>query len=999
VDQVVQECPLKKGAIWTLVKDDTGKGVATIEFSGPGTKKSDDAGFASFDPLSENTYPVTATTPLPDGVKEDFHLPEPITKQVPVKIGQITQVIFQLKRRPTPTISTVLPKIVLVKHDYQGKDKPPVKVHRIPVKLGYEGDHDGVGELSCDHPEHIKVFDKEDDTVEKALPWKINADELKGKTVYVEGKEASGSVGGTELKLTLKEGTIPPKKDDATEKITCVLLKLDIYKARPEDNSDPVIVEEAKKIDPGRAVLVQGTTDKRLWAQRAKLVVAKAKPADYAGKLILKPITDAVQVFAADKETPAAGQTALSGDGLKFPNGGIDEAKGTTLWVQGKTKSAKLSDTGWTVEIEDLPDKEGDRVTMTVIKAELALYKSRTDVKATVPRPSAFSDDDKFDKGRYVHWQDGAFHQGRALIVVKKVEPDDFEGKLVLTCFDSTHKPSYSATKAVTPKVKVFEEEVAASGQAAKAFPFEIDHPKTYPADGKEFWVEGATVSAALADAELRLGVQEIDNGCDRVEFTVVKFKKIKADIPSTPAQQVRNVGNGGASNSPVPRHELLLADPPADKNYDEDFGTNEPLVLIEDSVTGADPVKMTVEIEPAGLDIPVRWSRQRDKTATTGDHQDIRALKGNDDLTLTRKGDGADALEATLLLDNVGSFYIRPFIDCNDNDTFEHNTDTGARIDRDPFIIMTLVVIRVVGVVNNSVSSNASFDAAQATVPGINYNGGQPANVSTGDFAGTGNDAVSMDATARVIGGGADGKRGLDKLFAGWLNNETNAATSPGPGGLGEDVTHHYQRPIPPAPPPPTPAPPPPPVIRTRCYWEMDGAEISGPMLDSGAYGAPGTQGTGGNTCTGTAATNDNPIAKTDDPSGVGQRWQVTNVDSPGGGITPVAATDALATVRRFKFNIDFQCGLVFWTNRNGVAGPDDYPACRLYVTVQTNTWNIRLESTFDDAFTETVVVARAVTFNKDGSPTRTATPVAGSGLESRRPDGLDQLQADVVF
>ena len=178
-----------------------------------------------------------------------------------------------------------------------------------------------------------------------------------------------------------------------------------------------------------------------------------------------------------------------------------------------------------------------------------------------------------------------------------------------------------------------------------------------------------------------------------------------------------------------------------------------------------------------------------------------------------------------------------------------------------------------------------------------------------------------------------------------------------------------------------------------------MDGAEISGPMLDSGAYGAANTEGTGGNTCTGTASTNINPVTKTDDASGVGQRWEVTNVDSPGGGITPVAATDALATVRRFTFNIDFQCALVFWTNRNGVAGPDDYPACRLYVTVQTNTWNIRLESTFDDAFAETVVQGRAVTFNKDGDPTRKATPVAGSALETRRPDGLDQLQTDVVF
>jgi hypothetical protein len=158
-------------------------------------------------------------------------------------------------------------------------------------------------------------------------------------------------------------------------------------------------------------------------------------------------------------------------------------------------------------------------------------------------------------------------------------------------------------------------------------------------------------------------------------------------------------------------------------------------------------------------------------------------------------------------------------------------------------------------------------------------------------------------------------------------------------------------------------------------------------------------SQGSGGNTCTGTAGGNGGPITKKADRSGIGQRWQVTNVDSPGGPILDTAPTDPAATVRSFKFNIDFQCALLFWTNRNGVEGPDDYPACRLYVTVQTNTWNIRLHSTFDDAYTETVVTAKTVTFNKDGNATRQATPVAGTGLETRKPDGLDQLQSDVVF
>src|SRR4051812_31036204 len=890
--------------VWTLVvevRDETGgliaipadiltNGVDARGFRPPG-------GTHTFNNVVSGEYAVTAQ------LSAEIYESSSVTseKVVVPDGGSVTATVTVKRRQPEPTISVKDPKVIVVKRDYHGKNKPGVKPHRLPIKLGVVSPAGGKGTLTCNHADQVALYTAEDGGTKLALPLTIELGELAtGKTVWAEGLKPSTALKGTEFTLALDGTTVPPKVASVKDTLTCVKLKLDVYKARPEDNSEPVVIDDAKKIDPGRAVLVQGTTDKRLWAQRAKMVLAKAEPADYAGKLVLKPITGGGEAFAADKEKPASGQAALSGDGLKFANASIDQAKGTILWVQGKTLSAAMSDTGWKVELEELPDKEGDRVTMTAIQAELALYKSRTDAAANVPLPAAFSDDDKFDKGRYVHLQDDGFHHGRAMIVVKKVKPDGFDGTLVLTCHDSVHSPSYSGTKAATPKVNIFDDEVAASGQAAKAYPFEIPHPVNYPADGKAYWVEGAKVSAKLRDAELRLGVKEADIGCDRVELSVVRFKKLNADIPSTPGNQVRKVANGGASNSPVPRHTLLLADPPTKKNYDEDFAANEPLVLIEDSVQAGDLVNLTVEIEPAGLDIPVRWSHQRDKSGT-GDHADIRALHGNDDLTLTRKGDGADALKATLLLDNVGSFFIRPFIDCNGNDSFEHNTATGARIDRDPFIIMTLVVIRVVGVANNSVKNDAAFNPASTAGPGIQYVAGAPSALSTGNFAGTGNDAVSMDATARVIGGGADGKRGLNKLFAGWLNNELNAATSPGPGGLGEDVTHHFRRPVPPAP-ALGPAPPPPPLIKTRCFWRLDGAEIGGPMLDSG-YAA---QGTGGNTCTGTAGANGSPIAKTDHASGIGQSWQVTNPDSPGGGVLATAPTDALATVRRFTFNID---------------------------------------------------------------------------------------------
>ena len=413
---VQQNCPLQQGKIWVYVKDDKGKGVSGEEITGPGTKKSDGSGFASFEHLAPQKYTVKAS-PLPASLKENFYLPEPVSQEVPLAAGETKRVNFQLKLKPSPTISVAAPKLVLVKHDYQGKVKPDDKPHRVPVKLGLKGDYDGVGELTVS-PADVLVFEKEDDKDDKAkpLPWKIKAADLKpGKTVYIQAKNASKNDKGTELKLTLKEGTIPPKVADATEKITCVLLQLNIYKVRPEDGSEPVQIDETHKIDPGRAVLVQGTTDKRLWAQRAKLVVARAKPVDHKGNLVLKTITGSVEAFGADKEKPAHGQTALHGDGLKFANDKIDQAKGTTLWVQGKTKSGKMEDTGWTVELAELPGQEGDRVTMTVLKTELRLFKSKT---TAAEDPKAFSDEDKVQVGRYVHKQDGK--RKRAKLVVRR---------------------------------------------------------------------------------------------------------------------------------------------------------------------------------------------------------------------------------------------------------------------------------------------------------------------------------------------------------------------------------------------------------------------------------------------------------------------------------------------------------------------------------------------------------------------------------------------------
>ncbi len=1016
----------------TVIDDKTQKVVANVKVTGPSTKSTNAAGVALWEGLAPATYISAVVTPLPDAIKADLYLPvaESIPKSAVVPSGATGEITFRLEPRPWPTITLADPKIVLVKHDYMGPKrlalgivKQGIPAHRIPVALSFEETFDGDADFTCDHPERIRVFQNPDDPDDKAvaLPLNVKNAELKaaiplipflpkGKIVWIEAIQPSASMSDTVLTLTLKGGTIPPKKNPATEKITCVLLELDIYKWRPEDGSNPVKIADGPKFNPGRAVLVQGPAG-HLWAQRAKMVLLKAKPFSFTGKLVLKPITNGVEAFAADREHPATGQTPLSGAGLTFANAAINQANGITFWVEGKTLSGAMGDTGWTVELELLPGVEGDRVTMTVIQAELELHKSRTDTPARIPVPAAFTTADKFDKGRFVHIQDPGSHHGRGMIVVKQVKPAGFVGTLVLNAFDAKQTPSYSATKSAAPKITVFDSEVAPAG-TAQALPKEIPHPAGFPAAGQTFWVEGNTVSGALRDSELRLGVKEVDVGCDRVEFTVVRFKNVHADIPSTPANTPR------LGNSPVARHDFRLATGAlAATDFDDNFTTNAPVVLVEDSIRAADQIVITVQVDPPH--VPVQWSAQRDNrtTAPKGDHADIKAMSPNPTPHLTP--DAADPLKTKLLAGATGSFHICPYVDCNDTNKMEYDDATGTRIDREPFIMMNLVLVRVQGFTNGSVAppppGNGGTAVPVGAPPSPVPTAATGVSVFTGTFASGAAAGVHNIAVVEVIGGGDDGLRGLTSLFAGWVNNELSVPGSPSAPPT-EDVLSNYTMPAAPPAPPPAP-PPPPPVVHPRfsewaqppvhgIFQKFTPANAvpftvqAGPVLDVSPFG---NEGTGGNTCVGTETPAGPgppiPIAKNARPrpaggGNLGQRWTVEQWDSPGDLCPAQHEGFAAAVLTNYRFNLNFSTDLLFWTNITNVPGPTPDPACRLYSTVQTNTWNIRFSCNFSGPGGAMVVTnALAVVLAQDANVTRKSIPVQNPGCETRAPFSLKLL------
>lgn len=691
--------------------------------------------------------------------------------------------------------------------------------------------------------------------------------------------------------------------------------------------------------------------------------------------------------------TAAAGGTEITFNGTDNVFTGAQLTPGHQLFAEGATPSAALDDVRLTLTLTPGVVQVGPpaNAAMTSVEVTLDICMSRTAVgvdPTPMPQPPAAPPaagtraTDKFFGGRFVHAQDAGNHHGRAMLIVRQVQPTTFVGNLTLTPTDA--------------KVQLFQNEDPAAAGAALATP-QVIASNTIPANGLRFFVQGATVSSALVDSGFQLGIQNVEPDGDKVAVTVVRLKNLQADIPSTPANTNR------LGNSPVPRHTLTrAAGALAAADFDEDFAANPPLVLVEGSIVAADQIKLSVQVEPAN--VPVLWSRQRDtRPAPNGDHPDIIALSPNPLPAVTP--DGADPLKATLVAGAVGSFHVRPFVDCNGTGQFEHNDNTGARIDREPFLIMNLVLIRVRGFTNTSLAQQANVrltPAAPTTATGV--------GVSTGNFVAPAGAGVHNNAIIDVIGGGGDGLRGLTSLFAGWINNELASAGSPTVPAT-EDVVSNYRDPAPPntvhprisawvQPPahalfqvftPPPPPPPPPPVLTIQ----------GGPVLDCTNHGA---EGTGGNTPVGTEGGGrtpgpPTPIVKNPRPAGggnLGQRWQVEMWDSPGDNCPAAHEGFPAATLTDYRFNLDFRSDLVFWTNITGAPGATGDAACMLYSSVLTNTWTIRFACTFNAAGAAVIGTALTIAMIQDANATRLAIPVQGSGLEVRGPISLRLLIVD---
>ena len=232
------------------------------------------------------------------------------------------------------------------------------------------------------------------------------------------------------------------------------------------------------------------------------------------------------------------------------------------------------------------------------------------------------------------------------------------------------------------------------------------------PREAASFWVEGAAISKTVGDAEILLSVEGSQIAGHSCAVTVVSVGPVTAVVPATPSRSKRLA-------------EVTVAE----------TATGQPLVLLAGAADGASAVKLRTQVKPEGAG--VRWSVSRD----AADCKEIRALSANPLPAIKEASEGVE-----LLTDAAGTFFIRATAGAADG--------WGG-----PFTELETILIHA-AVEENSTSVNGRFCACART-PG------------TDEFrlhAGTG--GVKLEATVTLTGGGADGRRGVESIQGGWINN-----------------------------------------------------------------------------------------------------------------------------------------------------------------------------------------------------------------------------------
>ncbi len=448
--------------------------------------------------------------------------------------------------------------------------------------------------------------------------------------------------------------------------------------------------------------------------------------------------------------------------------------------------------------------------------------------------------------------------------------------------------------------------------------------------------ISGDTTSAGMEDCSLTVSYTESGRTAqEEIRLTVYELQRISVTVRATPALTAR-------ATTPAPANHTFNIN-----KTTETFPRNETLILIRGT---AQTVRLEAQVTPA--DTPLAWDVKRAP-------DDVAAL-GTGTPTVTR--DAANSRIAELQTNETGSFYVRVFDDCLGDGTFD--AEKG-------FLLQPLVLAQVTSITDNSVTHTGHIAPSVA---------GGSFGLRTGSFniASPNTEAIHMNATVDIRTGGADGRRHLDCVFAGWINNERANENIIGSyaGGHTRFSVFASNR---------TSA-----TGAGRTFLPTNPAPVlvAPPLLDSGQR----SPGTGGDTA---ALTRSRIRSRT--AQAIGERWIVESIDSPGDSAPLQHPAPHHTRLQRFHFELLFSAFLSFWTNRTRSAGATGDPADRVYLCARSYHWDMLGEWTIGPAPGNAITQVTAMSVTMSSQQTRNPLNENHNvNCEVRPPTGLSLLAND---
>ncbi|MFQ5719641.1 MAG: Ig-like domain-containing protein [Acidobacteriota bacterium] len=484
-------------------------------------------------------------------------------------------------------------------------------------------------------------------------------------------------------------------------------------------------------------------------------------------------------------------------------------------------------------------------------------------------------------------------------------------------------------------------------------------------------FVEGLGSSAALLDSALFVSYTSAAGGTatklDEIKITVIEFQDITATVPPTPANTLRPPAPAPADHTFVNAQAgIVYYLDENTTNRDSNFDTPHALVLVR---RNADSIPLVLTHLPAAAAIRWQVDRSMDDAAGLGG--------GTPALATTPAG-------ADLGMNKRGSFLVSAYVDANANNVFDNG---------EPRVYLPYILIDIALNANNTAthSGNVALQfQGVCTVTGgacatnADCTGGADVCNWVSHRATTGMFNIATPATAGIYlagdvdftGGGPNGRRGMDRVFGGWINN-TSQVVFDGAYTNGHRFVSVLASNVP----------------GDGAYDPGDPAPVlvAGLLCDTGRQ--PGG-GTGGELATLTRSTDTRTVANI----ALGQRRTVEAVDSPGvtfGRFHRNFPTDRLTNVAVL---LDFSASLSIWTNATAARGATADAANRLYSVALSLDWTVRASWSVSATGAVAPVIAPAIATANVTNHIGANGPARArdTGVEVRLPTSLNSLGFD---